>query len=128
MFAVGFLFFTLLLLPAMLLYVLAATLIEPFRPVIQTFLDWINKPEGFYTFCKLMIAANLLVFAALLVMRFRWKRAGKLDRVYIYSVRGWRRLWRRLVGFVLSQGPYWEAVWIIILVLTVVFKIGSPMP
>ncbi|MDE6280341.1 MAG: hypothetical protein K2M15_00870 [Oscillospiraceae bacterium] len=107
----GFLFFTLLLLPAMLLYVLVTALLAPFMPVLQPFLDWLNTPGVFYRISQLIIAVNLLLFVVLLVVRFKWKRAGKLEWGYIHSVQGWPRLWRKLVRLVLSWGPLWVLAW-----------------
>ena len=110
----GFLFFTLLLLPAMLLYALVAMLIEPFRPVLQPILDWLNTPGARYLIFQIMIVINLLLFVVLLAVRFKWKRAGKLEWGYIHSVQGWPRLWRKLVRLVLTWGPLWELTWVAI--------------
>ena len=124
----GCLFFTLLLLPAMLLYVLAATLMEPFMPVLQPFLDWVTQPTVFYTVCKVMIVVNLLLFVVLLVVRFRLKRAGRLEWGYIHSVRGWPRLWRSLVSLVSFWGPLWELAWAAIPCLWMLMEVAGPIP
>ncbi|MBD5084350.1 MAG: hypothetical protein HDT33_04605 [Clostridiales bacterium] len=123
----GFLFFTLLLLPAILLYALVATLMEPFMPVLRPFLDWFTQPAVFYMVCKVMIVVNLLLFVVLLVVRFKWKRAGKLEWGYIHSVRGWPRLWRELIRFVLFWGPFWELAWAAIPYLWMLMEVAGPI-
>ena len=124
----GFLFFTLLLLPAILLYVLVAVLYEPLSPILQPILDWVTRPTVFYPLCRLMIVANLLLAVVLFVVRFRWKRDGRLELSYIRSVQGWKRLQRNLARFVLSWGPFWELAWAAIPYLWMLMEVAGPIP
>ena len=92
----GFLVFTVLLLPAMLLYAAVQALLSPFAGILaQALLAW-----------------NVLVLTALVLARRHMKRTGGpgWEWEYIHGARGWRRLGRRLVCLVLTLGPWCEAV------------------
>jgi len=124
----GFLVFIVLMLPVMALYALADAVLSPFSGVLGPFLDWLSDLAVFYAVVKALLAVNALVTAALLAARFRWKRAGKLERDYIHSVQGWRRLWRWLVKLVLTVGLFWEIMLVIFFIVLLVTQIVGPMP
>lgn len=124
----GFLFFTLLLLPAILLCALVSMLLEPFMPVLRPFVAWISQPAVFYAVCKVLFVADLLLFMVLMAVRSRWAQDGKLERGYIQSVRGWKRLWRSLVKFTLSWGPIWVLAWAAVFYICILMKLAGPIP
>ena len=97
-------------------------------PVLRPFLDWVTQPTVFYTVCKVMIVLNLLLFAALLVLGSGLRRAGKLERFYVRSVRGWPRLRRGLVRLVFFWGPLWELAWAAIPYLWMLMEVAGPVP
>ena len=124
----GFLVFFILLLPAMLLCALVGTLMTPFMPLLQPILDWVTQPAVFYPVCKVMIGFNLLLFAALLVIRFKWKRAGRLEWGYIHSVQGWSFLKRSMVRLLLTYGPIWVLGWAAIPYCWMLMEVVKPVP
>ena len=124
----GFLIFTILLLPAILLCALVGAILSPFYDTLKPFLDWVTQPTVFYPICRIMIAFNLLLSVVLLVVRFQWKRAGRLEWDYINSVRGWKRLWRLLVKFVMFWGPLWELAWAAIPYCWMLMEVVKPVP
>ena len=70
----GFLIFTLLLLPAMALYALADAALRPFSGILGPVLAWLNDPAVFYAAVRVLLVWNVLVLAALLLVRRRMKR------------------------------------------------------
>lgn len=125
----AFVFWIFLLLPAMALGLLLEKIFTPVLGPIQTVLGPLLRPEVFYTVCKVLIGVNVLLLIALLAVRVRWKRAGKLARPYINSVRGVRRLWLVAVKLVLSLGPLWQIGVIAFLALLLVLQpVREPAP
>ena len=108
----GFLVFTVLLLPAMLLYAAVQALLRPFAGVLVPVLALLNDPVFVYRACQVLLAWNVLVLAVLLIARRRMKRTRGpgWEWEYIHGIQGWRRLGRRLVCLVLTLGPWCEAV------------------
>ena len=124
----GFLFFTLLLLPAILLCALISMLLEPFMPVLRPFVAWISQPAVFYTVCKVLTVVSLLLFMILMAVRSRWKEDGKLDQAYIHSALGLRPLWRGMVKLVLFWGPIWELAAAVFFYLCILLRAAGPLP
>ena len=56
--------------------------------------------------------AALLLF--LLLLRFWWKRAGRLERAYIQSFSGWKRWGLQGVKLLLTAGVVWEVLLILV--------------
>ena len=112
----GFLVFTILLLPAILLYAAVQALISPFAGVLAPVLALLNDPVFVYWMLRVLLVWNILVLAALVLVRRSIKRARGpgWKRGYIHEVLGWWRLVRRLVCLVLSLGLWWEIALVLI--------------
>ena len=108
----GFLVFTVLLLPAMLLYAAVRALLSPFAGILAPVLALLNDPVFVNRAAQALLAWNVLVLTALVLARRHMKRTGGpgWEWEYIHGARGWRRLGRRLVCLVLTLGPWCEAV------------------
>ena len=108
----GFLMFTLLLLPAMLLAAAVQTVLSPFAGILAPVLELLNDPVFVYRAVQALLVWNLLVLAGLVLARRHMNRTGGpgWEWEYIHGARGWRRLGRRLVCLVLTLGPWCEAV------------------
>ena len=119
----GFLIFTLLLLPAMALYALADAALRPFSGILGPVLAWLNDPAVFYAAVRVLLVWNVLVLAALLLVRRRMKRTRGpgWEWEYIHQVQGWRRLGRRLVHLALTFGLWWESTLIAIFAVFLAF-------
>ena len=119
----GFLVFTVMLLPAMLLYAAVQALIRPFEGILAPVLALLNDPVFVYRACQVLLVWNVLVLAALLLARRHMKGTRGLGWKweYIHEVQGWWRLGRRLVCLVLSLGLWWETVLILIFAMPVAF-------
>ena len=124
----AFMFWIFLLLPAMVLYYVVAHVVAPFIGPIMPVIKWLTQPAVFYAACKNLIVLNVLIFAALLIIKRRWKRAGKLAWPYIDSFRGWKHLWLIAVKLILYLGPLWELFVILFLALLVAMKVAGPIP
>lgn len=79
-------------------------LLGPLVPLLSVLLE----PAVFRGIAAVLLAVNLLVLAALLAARARWKRAGRLSRAYIRRFRGWKRLGLEAAGGMLTLGAVWE--------------------
>ena len=119
----GFLIFTLLLLPAMALYALADAALRPFSGILGPVLAWLNDPAVFYAAVRVLLVWNVLVLAALLLVRRRMKRTRGpgWEWEYIHQAQGWRRLGRRLIHLALTLGLWWEATLIAIFAVFLAF-------
>lgn len=125
----AFVLWIFLLLPAMALGLLLEAIFTPILGPLQPVIQWLSRPAVFYTIVKLILGFNLLVLAALLAVRRRMKRAGRLARSYIDSFRGWKRLGLMAVKLVLSLGPLWEAGVIALCALLLVIQpVHEPAP
>ena len=120
----AFVFWILLILPAAALGVLLEKIFSPFIDHFQ----WLFRPVVFYTVCKVLIVLNVLLLIALLVIRYRRKRAGKLAWPYIDSFRGWKHLWLIAVKLFLFWGPIWELGVIVFLFLLIALRVAGPIP
>ena len=120
----GFLVFTILLLPAILLYAAVQALISPFAGVLAPVLALLNDPVFVYWMLRVLLVWNILVSAALVLVRRSIKRARGpgWKRGYIHEVLGWRRLVRRLVCLVLSLGLWWEIALVLIFTVLTAFS------
>ena len=120
----GFLVFTILLLPAILLYAAVQALISPFAGVLAPVLALLNDPVFVYWVLRVLLVWNILVLAALVLVRRSIKRARGpgWKRGYIHEVLGWRRLVRRLVCLVLSLGLWWEIALVLIFTVLTAFS------
>ena len=120
----GFLVFTILLLPAILLYAAVQALIRPFAGVLAPVLALLNDPVFVYWMLRVLLVWNILVSAALVLVRRSMKRTRgpgwKWE--YIHEVQGWRRLVRWLVCLVLSLGLWWEIVLVLIFTVLIAFS------
>ena len=119
----GFLMFTVLLLPAILLYAAVQALISPFAGVLASVLKLLNDPVFVYRAVQVLLVWNLLVLAGLVLARRRMKRRGGpgWEWEYIHAVQGVRRLWRRLVCLALWLGLLWEIVLVLLFALLLTF-------
>lgn len=120
----AFMFWTFLLIPAAVLGVLLEKMFSPLVSHVQ----WLFQPVVFYTVCRALIVVNIWILAALLVIRYKQKRAGKLEWPYINSVRGWKRLWRIAVKLILFWGPVWEVGVIVFWFLLIALQVVRPVP
>ena len=120
----AFIFWIVLLLPAMGLYVLIEAMIAPFSGVLGPVLKLLNDPMFSYWASWVLLVWNALVLAALLIARRRMKRTRGpgWEWEYIHAVQGGRRIWRRLVCLALWLGLLWE----IMLVLLFAFLLSFP--
>ena len=120
----GFLVFTILLLPTILLYAAVQALISPFAGVLAPVLARLNDPVFVYWMLRVLLVWNILVLAALVLVRRSIKRARGpgWKRGYIHEVLGWRRLVRRLVCLVLSLGLWWEIALVLIFTVLIAFS------
>ena len=120
----GFLIFTLLLLPAMALYALADAALRPFSGILGPVLAWLNDPAVFYAAVRVLLVWNVLVLAALLIARRRMKRTRGpgWEWEYIHGIQGWRRLGRRLVCLVLWLGLLWEIALVLFFAVLLAFS------
>jgi hypothetical protein len=71
----GFLVFTILLLPAILLYAAVQTVLSPFAGVLAPVLALLNDPVFVYWMLRVLLVWNILVLAALVLVRRSIKRA-----------------------------------------------------
>ena len=119
----GFLVFTILLLPAILLYAAVQALISPFAGVLAPVLELLNDPVFVNRMFQVLLVWNLLVLAGLVLVRRRMKRRGGpgWEWEYIHAVQGWRRIWRRLVCLTLWLGLLWEIVMVLLFTLILTF-------
>ncbi|MCI9555838.1 hypothetical protein AALA82_03810 [Oscillospiraceae bacterium 50-16] len=126
----GFLIFTLLLLPAMALYALADAALRPFSGILGPVLAWLNDPAVFYAAVRVLLVWNVLVLAALLLVRRRMKRTRGpgWEWEYIHQAQGWRRRGRRLICLVLLLGLYAGLFWVLLCTVLLVTQIAGPMP
>ena len=120
----GFLVFTILLLPTILLYAAVQALISPFAGVLAPVLALLNDPVFVYWMLRVLLVWNILVLAALVLVRRSIKRARGPGWKwgYIHEVLGWRRLVRRLVCLVLSLGLWWEIALVLIFTVLTAFS------
>ncbi len=120
----GFLVFTVLLLPAMLLYAAVQALLRPFAGVLAPVLALLNDPVFVYRACQVLLAWNVLVLAVLLIARRRMKRTRGpgWEWEYIHGIQGWRRLGRRLVCLVLWLGLLWEIALVLFFAVLLAFS------
>jgi hypothetical protein len=119
----AFIFWIVLLLPAMGLYVLIEAMIAPFSGVLGPVLKLLNDPMFSYWASWVLLVWNALVLAALLIARRRMKRTRGpgWEWEYIHQVQGWRRLGRRLVHLALTFGLWWESTLIAIFAVFLAF-------
>ena len=119
----GFLVFTILLLPAILLAAAVQALISPFAGVLAPVLELLNDPVFVNRMFQVLLVWNLLVLAGLVLVRRRMKRRGGpgWEWEYIHAVQGWRRIWRRLVCLTLWLGLLWEIVMVLLFTLILTF-------
>ena len=119
----AFIFWIVLLLPAMGLYVLIEAMIAPFSGVLGPVLKLLNDPMFSYWASWVLLVWNALVLAALLIARRRMKRTRGpgWEWEYIRQVQGWRRLGRRLVHLALTFGLWWESTLIAIFAVFLAF-------
>lgn len=120
----GFLMFTVLLLPAILLCAAVQAVLSPFAGVLAPVLALLNDPVFVYWMLRFLLVWNILVSAALILARRSMKRTRGpgWEWEYIYEVQGWRRLVRRLVCLVLSLGLWWEIVLVLIFIVLIAFS------
>ena len=120
----GFLIFTVLLLPAILLYAAVQTVLSPFAGVLAPVLALLNDPVFVYWMLRVLLVWNILVSAALVLVRRSMKRTRgpNWKWEYIHAVLGWRRLVRRLVCLVLSLGLWWEIALVLIFTVLIAFS------
>ena len=119
----AFIFWIVLLLPAMGLYVLIEAMIAPFSGVLGPVLKLLNDPVFSYWASWVLLVWNVLVLAALLIARRRIKRTRgpNWKQGYILEAQGWRRLGRRLICLVLTLGLWWESTLIAIFAVFLAF-------
>ena len=120
----AFIFWIVLLLPAMGLYVLIEAMISPFSEVLGPVLKLLNDPVFSYWASWVLLVWNVLVLAALLIARRHMKRTRgpNWKQEHILEAQGWRRLGRRLVCLVLSLGLWWEIVLVLIFTVLIAFS------
>ena len=120
----AFVLWIFLLLPAILLYAAVQALISPFAGVLAPVLALLNDPVFVYWMLRVLLVWNILVLAALVLVRRSIKRARGpgWKRGYIHEVLGWRRLVRRLVCLVLSLGLWWEIALVLIFTVLIAFS------
>ena len=119
----GFLMFTLLLLPAMLLAAAVQTVLSPFAGILAPVLELLNDPVFVYRAVQVLLVWNLLVLVGLVLARRHMKRRGGpgWEWEYIHAVQGVRRILRRLVCLVLWLGLLWEIVLVLLFALLLTF-------
>ncbi len=119
----GFLMFTVLLLPAMLLAAAVQAVLSPFAGILAPVLELLNDPVFVYRGLQVLLVWNLLVLAGLVLVRRRMKRRGGpgWEWEYIHAVQGVRRILRRLVCLVLWLGLLWEIVLVLLFALLLTF-------
>ena len=119
----AFIFWIVLLLPAMGLYVLIEAMISPFAEVLGPVLKLLNDPVFSYWASWVLLMWNVLVLAALLIARRHIKRSRGpgWEWEYIHQVQGWRRLGRRLIHLALTFGLLWESTLIAIFAVFLAF-------
>ena len=120
----GFLMFTVLLLPAILLCAAVQAVLSPFAGVLAPVLALLNDPVFVYWMLRFLLVWNILVSAALVLVRRSMKRTRGpgWEWEYIHEVQGWRQLVRRLVCLVLSLGLWWEIVLVLIFTVLIAFS------
>lgn len=126
----AFIFWIVLLLPAMGLYVLIEAMIAPFSGVLGPVLKLLNDPVFSYWAAWVLLVWNVLVLAALLLVRRRMKRTRGpgWEWEYIHQAQGWRRRGRRLICLVLLLGLYAGLFWVLLCTVLLVTQIAGPMP
>ena len=126
----AFIFWIVLLLPAMGLYVLIEAMISPFAEVLGPVLKLLNDPMFSYWASWVLLVWNVLVLAALLLVRRRMKRTRGpgWEWEYIHQAQGWRRRGRRLICLVLLLGLYAGLFWVLLCTVLLVTQIAGPMP
>ena len=119
----GFLVFTILLLPAILLAAAVQALISPFAGVLAPVLELLNDPVFVNRMFQVLLVWNLLVLAGLVLVRRRMKRRGGpgWEWEYIHAVQGGRRIWRRLVCLALWLGLLWEIMLVLLFAVLLSF-------
>lgn len=119
----GFLMFTVLLLPAILLTAAVQAVLSPFAGILAPALELLNDPVFVCRALQVLLVWNLLVLAGLVLARRSMKRTRgpgwKWE--YIHAARSWRRIWRRLVCLVLWLGLLWEIVLVLLFALLLTF-------
>ena len=126
----AFVLWIFLLLPAMGLYVLVEAIISPFAEVLGPVLKLLNDPVFSYWASWVLLVWNVLVLAALLLVRRRMKRTRGpgWEWEYIHQAQGWRRRGRRLICLVLLLGLYAGLFWVLLCTVLLVTQIAGPMP
>ena len=114
----GFLIFTLLLLPAMALYALADAALRPFSGILGPVLAWLNDPAVFYAAVRVLLVWRLM----------KRTRGPGWEWEYIHQAQGWRRRGRRLICLVLLLGLYAGLFWVLLCTVLLVTQIAGPMP
>lgn len=71
-----------------------------------------------------LLVWNAAVLLFLLVFRFLWKRAGRLDKTYIHSFPGWRRWALQGIKVLLAVGMIWA---ILMISVCVALLLGRPL-
>lgn len=72
---------------------------------ILTFLD-----VALNLFGPILLGLNIAGLAALLLIRWLWKRSGRMDRAYVDAQTGWKRTLLRVLRWVLRVCIIWEAL------------------
>lgn len=126
----AFIFWIVLLLPAMGLYVLIEAMISPFAEVLGPVLKLLNDPVFSYWASWVLLMWNVLVLAALLIARRHIKRSRGpgWEWEYIHQAQGWRRRGRRLICLALLLGLYAGLFWVLLCTVLLVTQIAGPMP
>lgn len=69
-----------------------------------------------------LLAINAGILAALLVVRAKWKKGGRMERAYLSNYRGWSYLWRFWVKLLLILGPIWQILMVLFCILYLVMQ------
>lgn len=72
----------------------------------------------------IMLALNILFFLLLVLLRKNWKRAGKMEKLYIDSFSGLRRFSLQAVKLMFTFGMVWE---ILVILGCIAFLIFQPV-
>ena len=103
------LFFVLLLLPVWLVMVALAFI-----------LPWLGIALA--TVAAVLLACNAGFLALLLLIRFKWKATGRMDKDFINGYEGWKRYGLLAAKIVLNAGVAWEAVMTLICAALLIFQ------
>jgi len=71
-----------------------------------------------------LLVWNAVVLLFLLVLRFLWKRAGRLERRYIQSFSGWKRWALQGMKVLLAAGVIWE---ILVVAVCIALLVTHPL-